>query len=162
MRVHKSFWVVIGLVPALAAAQTTVAPAWPLDSGARIRVLSPMFGSRVGAVLSNTADTLTFRPERESKTFAVATANIRKLDVSQGQRTNAVKGMGIGFLVGAVTGAVLAGATYSCDGYCVFDQGAAIGVGAGFLGLAGGLVGLMAGASPKDTWVPVALPGKQD
>ena len=76
------------------------------------------------------------------------------------------RGLLFGLLVGAAGGAILGAMTYSpskCDSsvsFCVdlFDQGSSAAMGAVLLGGVGALVGFIAGAAPKETWVPVTIP----
>lgn len=165
VRILKAFSITtLWLAPVLSAAQTPRTAQWPLDSGSRVKVLSPLFGQRSGIVVSTVADTLTFRPRRDAASIAVAAPSIAKLEVSSGTyRYGAIKGLAFGFVAGAVVGAVLGAATYSpssCQEFCLLDRGGSAGLAAGLLGITGGLVGLLIGAAPHDKWVPVALPSR--
>jgi hypothetical protein len=90
------------LVPGLAAAQ----PA--LDSGARVRVmkaLNPYEPRQTGQLITVTGDSAVIKLNIDpgsTRTYALS-----RLEVAQGQRTNALKGAGIGAVTGVVVGFAL-------------------------------------------------------
>jgi len=164
MRVLTTVLLAFGLIPALAAAQDPPAPAWPLDSGSRIRILSPVLGDQLqaGTLTWTRGDTVGFRPSRGETQFTIATPNIVRLEAVHGTHQRKAKGALIGLLAGAAVGAVLGAASYKpCEGFCFFDDtresDAAI---AGALGgILGSVLGTLVGAIvPTDTWVGVAVP----
>ena len=125
-----------------------------LEAGARVRVTSsePGFlGSpTVANVLAQRGDTLFLRREGTRDTLPISLRSITQLDVSTGRSSHIGKGMGLGFLGGAVIGAILGAATHkSCSsgglGPPCFSQGGdalAAGLVVGVLGtLAGGAIG---------------------
>ena len=153
-------------------AQSAVIPAWPVGSGTRVRVLSPMLGDnkQVGVAVSATRDTLSFRREKQPAYTSLSTSDIRQLDISEGTHTRRLNGGLIGFLVGAAGGAAIGAATHKDPPPCadiitcvVFgplktsrSSEAILGGIAG--GLLGGIVGTLVGGRAVDTWVPVAVP----
>ena len=159
----------VTLLTRTAATQTSPDVKWPVDSGTKVRVLVVGLGSGVrrGTLVSTTTDSITVEPV-SAGSFSVGLDQIKSLHVLSGSHTNKAKYTMVGLLVGALTGAVLGAATYSpskCDPsvtFCVdvFDRGASAAMGAVLLGGVGGLVGLMAGASPKETWTSVSLPSR--
>ena len=159
---------VIGLAPDVRAQQQS-AVAWPLDSGTIVRVRSTSLGPSFhkGTLVTTTADSIWIAGPR-AEPLAVPIHQITSMGVLKESHTNKAMYTTIGLLAGALAGAVLGAATYSpnkCDPsvtFCVdvFDQGSSAAMGAVLLGAVGGLVGLMAGASPKETWTPVSLPAR--
>ena len=161
----------LAIVAPVLPAQSSVIPAWPVASGTRVRVLSPMLGDnkQVGVAVSATRDTLSFRREKQPAYTSLSTSDIRQLDISQGTHTRRLNGGLIGFLVGAAGGAAIGAATHKdpppCTDFinCVefslntSRSGDAI-LGGIAGGLLGGIVGTLVGARAVDTWVPVAVP----
>lgn len=155
------------VAPALPAQSTTI-PAWPVESGARVRVLSPVLGDdkRVGVAGAATRDSLSFRGEKAPAYTSISATDIRQLDVSQGTHTRRLNGALIGFLVGAAAGAGIGAATHKdpdCANFgCVFAPLDTRGSDAFFGGVAGAALGTIAGVliggRKVDTWVPVAVP----
>ena len=150
----------------VAAAQTAPVKDWPLDTGSKVRVLSPALGPsfQSGYLMSKATDTLVIRPQKGAA-FSVSTNQITTLQVVRGTHTNKAKYSLIGFVLGALGGAVIGAATYSpakcTEGtFCIdlasrsFDTAA----GAILLGGVGTLVGFVAGAVPKENWISVPLP----
>jgi hypothetical protein len=166
MRMLRTWIIVVGLVPGLAAAQDPSVAEWPLDSGSKVRITSPAFGlyPRVGMLVSTAADTLFVRHSKKDSTLAIAVPNIARLEVARGTHTRKAKGALIGFLIGGLAGAAIGSASYkptTCggDGFC-FDFGPEFGVAVlGVVGAGvGALIGTIAGSSPTDTWVRVSVP----
>ena len=163
-------WVAISMFCLVnsAAAQTSTAVAWPIDSGSKVRVLSSALGPRfrTGILESATSDSVVIRPPR-AEPVTLATHGIERLDVARGTHTRKASGALLGLTLGALGGAVLAAATYSpprcdrnTDSWCFefFDQGATAMFGGALGGLLGAITGLIIGASPRDNWVPVSMP----
>ena len=152
-----------------AFAQADSVVSWPVDSGSLVRVKAASLGPtfRRGTLTSTTTDSITLEPSRAGR-FSVGLDQITSLQVLQESHTEKAKYTLIGLLVGAAGGAILGAATYApgkCDPSAiicidVFDRGSTAAMGAVLLGAVGGLVGLMAGASPKETWASVPLPAK--
>ncbi len=95
------------------------APWHELAPGHRVRVhLSQPRSKVVGYVVRLTADTLVINSEADAKhEVALATANIRRLDLSRGERSRAGRGVFVGLLVGAAAGA--AALAYFCSDSCI-------------------------------------------
>jgi hypothetical protein len=154
------------LAPSVGGAQTTVVKEWPIAAGSRARIESPVVGGeRTGSVVVATSDSVVFRSASEGAQVTIPTSSIVRMDVAQGTHTRKAKGMGLGFLIGAGTGAILAAAAYKkqdCTEICIFPDSRAFdaSLGGALLGIAGSVVGLIVGAHAVDTWVPVALPGR--
>ena len=125
-----------------------------LETGARVRVTSsePGFlGSpTVANVLAQRGDTLFLRREGTRDTLPISLRSITQLDVSTGRSSHIGKGMGLGFLGGAVIGAILGAATHkSCSGgpACFTQGGDAL-----VAGLVVGLIGTLAGGAIGAVW----------
>jgi hypothetical protein len=86
------------------------------------------------------------RPRRELELGELRT--ISRESVARG----ALDGLLIGGVIGALAGAVIAGATYDDSGYIVRSQGAATLFGAAVVGGVGGLVGAAGGAAGGATY----------
>ena len=160
----KALLLLLSLVAVDAGAQTR-SVAWPVQAGARVRIVSSRIGSDpvTGSAVAATADTLVFRPAAEGVQFSIPTETILKLQVAEGTHTRKAKGMLAGFLIGAGTGAILGAAAYkkdACAELCLFPDSRAFDatIGGAFVGVVGSVVGLIVGARAVDTWVPVALP----
>ena len=120
----------------------------PIKPGDRVRVqvCTPVCEPRVtGSVLELRSDALVVNPERSADTLQVALALLGVVEVSRGQKSHALAGLGIGFLGGAAVGAV-GGALVDCqssvdlgEGFCVI---ALAGVSAGAGLVLGGMIGL--------------------
>ena len=162
----KALLLLFALVAIDAGAQTR-SVVWPVQTGARVRVVSSGIGSDpvTGTVVAATADTLVFRPAAENVQFSIPTQTMLKLQVAEVCHTRKAKGMLAGFVIGAGTGAILGAAAYkkdACQELCLFPDSRAFDatIGGAFVGVVGSLVGLIVGAHAVDTWVPVALPGR--
>ena len=167
MRTILTLAACILLAPSLSGAQTTAVREWPVAAGSRARVMSPALGSepQTGRVVAVSADTLEFRPASDAITVTIPAANIVTMQVAEGKHTRKAKGMLLGFVVGAGTGAILGAASYrkdNCTDFCIVPDSRAFDatLGGALLGIVGSAVGLIVGAHAVDTWVPVALPGR--
>lgn len=163
-----AIWMVLLVKPL--AAQDSPAVAWRIDSGSKVRVLSTSLGPgfRTGILESATTDFVRIRPQT-AEPVTLATQDIKRIDVSRGTYTRKAAGALLGLTLGALGGAVLAGATYSpprcdrnIDGWCweFFDRGTTAMLGGALGGLLGTVAGLIIGASPRDNWVPVTIPAR--
>ena len=134
-----------------------------LEPGARVRVstaaktASPVWV--VGTVVEVTGDRLTIRPQQDSgRTVDIARAAVTQLQVSSGQDSKALTGLGLGFVVGAVVGGAIGYAALH-EGHDLASQDAAL-IGAAPGALVGALLGLAIGSDSKtDRWedTPVTL-----
>lgn len=144
--------------PPSTEARVAAAPAvWTPAIGMRTRVTSPALGPgrSVARVLGYRADTLMLRPDGTQDSVAVPFAQVTRLDVSRGRKTNVRKGLLIGLLGGATLGAVSAYAAYEEDS-CEANQFICIGdmfsrseetlMGGAVVGLLGAAVGGVVGA----------------
>ena len=135
---------------------------WPLDSGSRVRIQSPLFNGKTqqGTVMSTGADTLNFRAGLGTVSTAVGLNDITSIDVLQGTHTRAGKGALIGFALGAGIAAGIQAATWKKTTTFDFGRGGDAAMVAVPGGLVGGLVGLLFGARETETWVHVNLPNR--
>ena len=152
---------ILFLIPAIASAQWPAS--WPLDSGSKVRILSPVVGDQfqIGTLISTRADTVLFRPAGNLTPFTVTTSHIVKLDVARGSHQQKAKGALIGLLAGAAGGALFGIAAYPnpCTDFCFLNRGETAAIMGGLGGVAGALIGaLVGGFVLADTWVPVAVP----
>lgn len=160
------------LTAAVLPAQVPVIPAWPVVSGSRVRVLSPVLGDekKVGVAVSATRDTLSFRHEKQPSYVSISTSDIQQLEIPQGTHTRKANGALYGFLIGAVSGAVLGAATHQGPAPC--DNPFGCGLQGAFEtsrsedafivgvlgGVVGAIVGTLVGSRAVETWVPVTVP----
>ena len=169
---HATILVAILVFVPLASATAQV----PIRRGERMRVTGPPVcqptytvcvgppRQSVGTFWAWQADSLIM--ERNGNALALPLDAVTKLEVSQGQKSYTVDGAIIGLLVGGVAGAAIGYASYQkCESQgeffsCIGDLGpefAAWG-GALVIGLGGGVVGALIGASTKtDRWAEVPL-----
>jgi len=137
-----------------AAAQASV----PLGLGDRVRVTAPGLvpGRAVGSVLA-LSDTLLLQDDAGESLLAIPIASVIHLEVSRGRRSRWARGLGVGFLGGALVGAVYGGTNAGTGpGEIDLPTDVAMGLSAAFFGAGGALVGLVIGAMIRtDDWVPV-------
>lgn len=154
--------VALCLVPMGIAIAQSGSAQWPLDSGSRVRIHSPVFSDNTqqGTVMRTKEDTLLFRPWRGTASTTVGLRDITRLDVFQGTHTRKARGAIIGFLVAGGIAAGVTAATWKKTASFDFGRGgdaAFVGVPVGLLGA---VVGMLIGAQETDTWVPVRLPNR--
>lgn len=149
-----------------AACQTPATQA-ALVIGTRVRVSSsaPWFSEprSVASVLGQRGDTLSVQPEGTQDSVPLPLGSITQLEVSAGRSSHVGKGMGFGFLTGALAGVAIGAVTYrapSCpsNSFCI-DLGPGPAAAAGGLvgGLLGAVVGGFVGARETENWAPVAV-----
>jgi hypothetical protein len=168
MRYVSMLYAISLTVPALSPAQTPSSPERIVQSGSRVRILSPVFGDRTqtGTVVSSSPESLVFRLNAESPTQTLSTSTITRMDVSIGTRAHKMKGALIGFATGALVGGAVAYATWqrpTCKdvnggfGCIAFDfgRGGDAAFAAGGIGILGTFAGMLIGARHTDTWAPV-------
>ena len=166
MRFVRILCIAAVVAPFPSGAQAAPIPDWPIASGSRVRILSPVLGDRqqIGNVVSATWDTLVFRPAKQSASTAIGTPNIVRIEVAKGKHTQMGKGAVMGFLIFGGAFAFMTNATYDsgCHPECLWvttRRGETLAA-----GVLGGLLGAFAGAAvggrQTDTWVPVAVPVK--
>jgi hypothetical protein len=145
------------IIPLAAEGQQPGTP----DPGARVRVTVAADEGRptriVGTLVALTRDEITLRsPADDGLEFRVPRISVTQVEVSQGQRTRWLRGLGLGFLGGAAAGAVF-GFVLDEDGNDLRPEHAAA-AGAVFGGIAGGLIGTVAGATTRvDRWCALPL-----
>lgn len=167
MRLILLMCLVTLVAPTPSVGQVDPVPGWPIDPGTRVRILSPVLGTRsaTGSVVSATSDTLMFRKDKRSTSTAIGTPNIVRIEVARGTHSTKAKGSLMGFLVGAVTGTLIGAAVYTpteCNLICVEPVGRAGVAAAGGVvgGVGGAIIGALVGRRQTDTWVPVPVPGR--
>lgn len=145
----------LALDPSPAAAQvaSTVGP------GSRARVTTPSLGlsAAIGTVREATDDSLLVQFVNPRRLVRIERDAITVLEVSIDRHGHALKGLGMGTLVGAGTGAVLGLASGDDPpGFLAFTAGEKALVLGVFFGATGAVVGLIAGALTRsDVWSPV-------
>jgi hypothetical protein len=145
------------LSPAVASSQdpSGIAP------GSRIRITQLEAGKSrrsSGTVVTAASDTVVLKLDGLGATAIYSLARISGLEVSRGRTGHVAAGVGIGFLAGVGTGA-LVGALACKNQGCLIgsdDAGAALtALAAGIGGVVGMLVGAGIGAHKTDTWEAV-------
>jgi hypothetical protein len=149
-----------GLAPMGIAMAQSGGAQWPLDSGSRVRIQSPIFSAKTqhGTVVSTRADTLHFLNEGGTANTAVVLHDITSMAVLRGTHSRKGKGALLGFALGAGIAAGVQAATWKKTNGFDFGRGGD----AAFMALPGGLVGavvgMLVGGQATETWVPVNLP----
>lgn len=151
----------------IAVGQTTAVAEWPLDSGSKVRVLAATLGPhfRSGTLVSTSEESILIATGKNGD-LTVPTDKITMIAVARGTHTSKAKYMFAGLVLGGLAGALVGAASYSptkcTTGEWCFDMGQEFSVAAGAIlfGGAGAVVGLIAGASPKDNWISVPLPAR--
>jgi len=140
--------------------------AWSQDHpaivpGSRIRITQLEAGKsrrHSGTVVTAAADTVVLRLDGLGATATYSLARISGLELSRERKGHVAVGVGVGFLAGAGTGA-LVGALACKDHGCLNgsdEMGAlVVALGAGIGGVVGMLVGGVIGAHKTDTWEAV-------
>ena len=131
-----------------------------IDPGARVR-FSVAGQEYAGKVIAMASDTLALSVDGLGTFVVLHRRDIRDLEVSVGQHRHVLKGLGIGFLSGGVTGALLGYATGDdmCGQYvCILGEkefkSFALGVVGGVFGAVGGLIAGYVNRS--DQWVGIS------
>jgi hypothetical protein len=166
MRLMREVFALALIAPAVLA-QSPIVPAWPVASGIRVSVSSPILGDnkQVGVVVPATRDALSFRSGTKPAYTSIGTSDIRQIEISEGTHSRRLNKVLIGFLVGAAGGAVIGAAVHRdrspcLDALCVTShsrsEDALIGATAG--GVLGAIVGAIVGGRSADTRVPIAVP----
>lgn len=136
------------------------AQAGPVPPGSRVRVTSPMLGDapRIGTAVTFRSDTLVFQ-RAGSQAVVIPASALTRLELSTGRHRPILKGMGIGFLVGAATGVILGFASGDSEnGWWDWTAEQKAGIGGSVLGTVGALAGAVIGATRvTETWTRVSL-----
>ena len=159
MRFPIAAAIVAMAIPGAAVSQNTSVDASALQIGARARILESPRDRRYTLIIvgSESRDSLRFNVFGSSDTKSLAWQQLSKMDASIGSHRNVARGLGLGFLVGALGGAILG--AVSSGGAQDFGPGGL----AALLGAMGGVLGAAGGAAigyewRTETWVPVNLP----
>jgi hypothetical protein len=152
----------LGLAPMGVAMAQSGSAQWPVDSGSRVRIQSPIFSDKTqhGTVVSTRADTLHFLNERGTANTAVVLHDITSIDVLQGTHTRKGKGALLGFALGAGIAAGISAMSWKKTSGFDFGRGGDAAFYAVPGGLVGAVVGMLVGAQATDSWVQVRLPGR--
>ena len=134
--------------------------------GSRIRITQLEAGKsrrRSGTVVTAAADTVVLRPDGLGATATVSLAKISGLEVSRGRKRHMAVGVGVGFLAGVGTGALVGALACKDQNDCLSgsdDMGpVVVALGAGIGGVVGMLVGGGIGAHRTDMWETVPSSG---
>ncbi len=129
-------------------------------AGQRVRLRTEAGGKwQKGTVVETRTDVLTLELDGSVTTLGLPLAGISELEMSRGQRSNFLPGLGWGFLAGAVIGGVAGGASGDDPPgwFSMTAEEKAVG-GAIVFGTMGALVGGIVGAlTHRDRWEPVDL-----
>ena len=131
----------------------------PVQPGQRVRLRSAVAQTPelVGVVEAVRPDTLLVRDDDRSVATAVPLTTVDRLQVSRGRHSHWVSGAGIGFVVGAATGAILGVAGHNESDW-IIGPGASAFVGAVLLGPIGAGAGAAVGLMVKtERWETVPL-----
>lgn len=156
------------------SAQTTVSQSDPdpakiptivqreLTVGERVRLSMDEPGptEMKGVLMGVEGSDLLITPDGGSEVVRVESSRIWRIQVSAGERRQALKGLGYGAAGGAGLGIVLglASSDDSDCGFICFSAGEMAAMGGIFLGITGGVVGLIAGAlTTETTWNDVPM-----
>ena len=134
----------------------------PVEAGSRIRVTAPTVGADklAGECVEVDATRLRVQAEEQASPMTISLTDVTRLEVSQGRKSNALKGLLIGSIVGVPAGAVLVllWTTRGSDNPCSDYPAACAAGGAAVVGVTGALVGLGIGAlSKSERWEEVPL-----
>lgn len=153
MRSGFVFAMTIAVSASTAAAQSPV-----ITQGQRVRLSAPSLGlERQPAVVEEyRGDALLVIAD---SALSIPVTSLTRLEVYRGRHGHFWKGAGIGFLAGAVAGALLGPSLSECPSYgCDTSPALQRAVGGVAFGLAGGLVGgLVGGLAKTDRWVELPL-----
>ena len=160
---YLGFVIAVLLIP---VSRLTAQDAPLLEPGVRVRVSSTPRASRpdwiVGTVIAVTSDRLAIRPQQDSgREIDIARTTVTRLEVSRGQHSKWLTGLGLGFLAGAGSGAAIGYAALH-EGHDLAPRDAAL-IGAVPGAVVGALIGLAIGSgSKRERWqeIRVALGGR--
>jgi len=155
MKATRTIALGLSLVAATAGVGEAQDAAVSLSPGATVRLAEAATGSRLkGTVLEVSPEFLLVRTEPTAAPRRFDLAHLHSLEVSTGRKGNVGRGALIGFLPGAVVGAVLPG--FGCDGDCSGYIPASMAI----VGATTALIGAAIGAAVKtERWQPLHLSG---
>jgi hypothetical protein len=151
----------LAVLPLLIPLQSiTAQQAPPIETDSRIRVTAPTAGADklAGVCVEVDATRLRVQAEEQVSPLTISLTDVTRLEVSQGRKSNTLKGLGFGALGGAVIGAVAgviveASCTYECWGTAATAL-----IGAGVFSVTGAVIGIVAGTLIKsERWEEVPL-----
>ena len=102
-----------------AAAQTAVPRSASEAIGSRVRVTFPKMGRLTGTLVESTADTIVVN--LGGSVAHLGTKNVRRLDVSRGQRKEILQDAALGFAIGYGLGAAITALKYA-DDFCASKE----------------------------------------
>lgn len=130
------------------SAQSATAPA----SGTRVRVNAKAAAIRnmTGTIQAPHGDSLVIRPDNRDTSVVIPMMLVQRVEVSRGVRRHVARGLGYGFLTGGALGVVLGLATRPPENnFLISSRSEQAVVGGIYLGVLGGVIGLVVGASSK-------------
>lgn len=128
-----------------------------LRVGTRVRVATVNSDFAIGVVHARTADSMTVAWEG-GLSSTLTNAEISRIDVSAGPQPFVLRGMGFGFLGGAVVGAAIGAATYEQSIFLDFGIGVEMAGNAIVFGALGIVLGGVAGGvGRREGWSRVRL-----
>ncbi len=134
-------------------------------TGSRVRLTAPSLGlnEAVGTVQETTDDALVVQFEYPRRRETVDRSEIAAMEVATEGQRKVLKSVGVGLLVGALSGAAIGLASGDDEGtFLAFSAEEKAAMGGVALGLTGAVVGLIVGLVRRpDTWSP-ALPKDLD
>ena len=152
----------LALAPKIIAAQTSADVEWTTFIGSRVRLTATGLSSEqmMGRLVSGNTDSVTLWPTDVAFPTSIKTSTITRLEIFRGSSTHKLKGLLIGFAAGAAIAGGLTAATWHPSGEIDFGRWGDAGILAVPGGLAGGLIGLLAGAVPWERWLEVPVPDR--
>jgi hypothetical protein len=129
----------------------------PIEAGSRIRVTAPDVGADklVGMCVEVDATRLRVQAEEQASPLTISLTDVTRLEVSQGRKSHALKGLLIGSIVGVSTGVVVGLVVAES---CWDHEMECAAAGAAVVSVTGALVGLGIGAlSKSDRWEEIPL-----
>jgi len=156
MRRQIAVLIVGMLLPQLVSGQA-------LAPGSRVRVSHPFVGTRTGMFVALTPDTLEMRLGADSASIHLPLVEVTRLEVSLGKQrhmNDAAVGLVVGAAVGALAGYATGESDCSHEFFC-FDRNATALIGAVGFGGVGGIIGLVKGVIPTESWERVPLQARR-
>jgi len=130
-----------------------------ISPGAEVRISKSVGRSHFerATIVRVDQDSLRVHFRQADAVSVIAWNQVSRMDVSTGRHSNFWKGLGIGLLAGAATGALIGSSSASGnDGYTPSAVGAMDAIGVGVLGASvGAVLGIVL---RTETWTPVGLP----
>src|SRR4051812_29593650 len=161
MRITPMLFAIALAAPLAVPAQEAVKSNWPVASGSRVRILSPVLGDQktTGTLVSGNRESILFQARSLETPQPLGVSAITQMDVLQGTHSHKLKGAGLGFLIGGLGTAAIAAATWKKPKECFmcmdFGRGGDAAFAGAFGGAIGAVVGLLVGSHQTETWMPV-------